>query len=231
MTERFTHVDFSPMHYLNIILGIISITGGSPEIELVTNVQTSNLLASSQVIAEQIQKPEPLLISLSQDIPIVPFYSQFTDITREDWKKRACGIVSLAMLLELYKPGEINVNILLEEGIASGAFLNNAGWIHNGLALLANDYGLDGKSYDFAPSTMEYAYTQFENSLKGGPVIASVHYKLDSQNPIPHLIVVNGIKNGQVYYNDPAENHGNMSLSVEKFLQAWKKRYIEIREY
>ena len=229
MTEKFTHVDFFLMPYLNIILGIISITGGTADIESQINNQNIPQINLSYTVTEY--NPEPLHLSSSQNIPTVPFLSQFTDISRDDWKKRACGIVSLAMLIELYKPGEINVNELLEEGIASGAYLNNAGWIHNGLALLAKDHGLYGKSYDFVPTTMNNAFNELEKSLNKGPVIASVHYKLDPKNTIPHLIVINSIKNGQISFNDPAENHGDMSISVENFIKAWKKRYIEIRPH
>ena len=226
MTEKFTHVDFSPMLYLNIILGIISITGGTTDIE--SQINTQNTPQSNFSYATAVYTPEPLYLSSSQNIPTVPFLSQFTDISRDDWKKRACGIVSLAMLIELHKPGEIGVNELLEEGIASGAYLNNAGWIHNGLALLANEHGLYGKSYDFSPLTIIKAFNELEKSLNKGPVIASVHYKFDQHNPIPHLVVINSIKDGQIYYNDPAEKIGGQSISIEKFTTAWKKRYIEV---
>jgi len=57
-------------------------------------------------------------------------------------------------------------------------------------------------------------------------VIVSVHYTFDPQNPIPHLVVANGIHDGTFYYNDPAEVSGGGSIPVEKFENSWKKRYI-----
>ena len=167
--------------------------------------------------------PMSVFLPLPQTIPDVPFFSQFTDVSKSEWRTKACGVTSLAMLIEFYKPGEISVDALLNEGIASGAYLPGAGWIHNGLALLAKDHGLHGKSFDFAPLGMDSAFTKLENSLQEGPVIASVHYKLDPQNPIPHMIVVNGILNSNVYYNDPAESEANQSISIDNFTQAWKK--------
>ena len=159
----------------------------------------------------------------------VPFYSQFADISSAKWQKLGCGITSLAMIIELYRPGIVAVNKLLKEGINAGAFINGAGWSHKGLALLAENYGLKGANYDLSGSDMKTAFAQLEKILKEGPVIASVHYKLDPKNPIPHLIVVNGINNGQVYYNDPASAMGGKNISIQKFMKAWKKRYITAR--
>ncbi len=54
-------------------------------------------------------------------VPVVPFYSQFSDITSATWQKVGCGIASLAMLIEYYNPGVVTVDTLLEEGIAADA--------------------------------------------------------------------------------------------------------------
>ena len=55
-----------------------------------------------------------------------------------------------------------------------------------------------------------------------------MHYKLDPTNPIPHLVVVNGVEGDTVYYSDPADKSGGESISIDKFKKAWKKRYIAI---
>ncbi len=158
----------------------------------------------------------------------VPFYSQFTDITSANWKKVGCGIASLAMLIEFYEPDSVTVDTLLEEGIDSNAYQNDAGWTHAGLINLSKKYGLNGSSHDMAGSSMDSAFTKLEKVLEAGPVMVSVHYTFDPKNPIPHLVVVNGVKDGEVYYNDPAEKTGGGSISIDKFQKAWKKRYIEI---
>lgn len=175
------------------------------------------------------KKTKKSAVSKNTDIFSVPFYSQFTDISSAEWQKVGCGIASLAMLIEFYEPDSVTVDGLLKEGIAAGAYLSNAGWTHAGLINLSKKYGLTGASNDMAGSSMDAAFSKLESVLEEGPVMVSVHYTFDPQNPIPHLVVVNGVKDGQVYYNDPAEAAGGGSLSISKFQKAWKKRYIEIR--
>jgi hypothetical protein len=76
---------------------------------------------------------------------------------------------------------------------------------------------------------MTEAFRAFADVLEDGPVMASVHYTFEPTNPIPHLVVITGVKDGLVYYNDPAEASGGGSLSIAKFQSAWKKRYIDIK--
>ena len=162
----------------------------------------------------------------------VPFYSQFTDITSPSRQKIGCGVASLAMLIELYQPDEkVSVDDLFEDGLKAGAYLDNAGWIHAGLINLSHKYGLDGQSYDLAGKSSDLAFNKLKTVLDDGPVMASVHYTFEPTNPIPHLVVINSVSDdgNTVFYNDPAETSGNNSISKEKFIKAWKKRYIEIR--
>lgn len=162
------------------------------------------------------------------DIPEVPFYSQFTDITSGEWQKVGCGVTSLAMVVDYYKPAVL-VDTLLKEGIALGAYDKNAGWTYKGLIGVSQKYGLDGKSYDLAGVGSNASLAELEKYVKGGPVIASVHYKFDPKSTIPHLVVIDAIKGDIVYYNDPAAKTGNKQISTDDFLKAWKKRFIVIR--
>lgn len=159
----------------------------------------------------------------------VPFYSQFTDITPVEWKKVGCGIASLAMLVNFYKPGSVSADELLQDGITTGAYLTDAGWSHAGLINVSKRFGLDGESCSLADLSMTEAFSELEKVVAEGPVMVSVHYTFEPTNPIPHLVVINGVRDGKVFYNDPAEGGGGNSLSVEKFKNAWKKRYILIR--
>lgn len=161
-------------------------------------------------------------------IPVVPFYSQFTDITSPQWKKVGCGIASLAMIIDFYEPS-VPVDTLLAEGIAAGAYLDNAGWTHMGLIGVAQKYGLNGSTQSLSHLTADNALAELQKILLEGPVMASVHYTMQPTNPIPHLVVVNAIKNGLVYYNDPADPTGGSTVSIAQFQSAWKQRYIEIR--
>jgi len=162
-------------------------------------------------------------------VPQVPLYSQFKDISSPEWRKVGCGVTSLAMVIDFYEPNTVTVNTLLRQGINDGAYISGAGWSHQGLVRLAQKYELTGKTYDFSASSNKTAFAVFKNLLKDGPIIVSVHYKLDPENPIPHLVVINGIDSNTVYYNDPAENVAGKEISITEFLKAWKKRFIVIR--
>ncbi len=159
----------------------------------------------------------------------VPFYSQFADITSPTWQKVGCGIASLSMLIDLYSDETVSVDSLLNRGIKAGAYIESAGWSHAGLIGLSRAYGLDGESVSLAHLTLTEAFAELANVLEEGPVMVSVHYTFEPTNPIPHLVVVNGVSDGQIFYNDPAEATGGGSISIEKFKKAWKKRYISIR--
>lgn len=158
----------------------------------------------------------------------VPFYSQFSDISSAKWQKVGCGIASLAMIIEFYVPDVTTVDTLLNDGIDAGAYVESAGWSHSGLINLSKQYGFTGSSNDFSGLSMERAFSKLTTALSHGPVMASVHYTFDPENPIPHLVVVNGVQDGMVYYNDPAEPRGGGTVSITQFQSAWKKRYIEI---
>lgn len=159
----------------------------------------------------------------------VPFYSQFTDISAPEWRGVGCGIASLAMIIEYYTDETVNVDALLAKGVANNAFLKDAGWTHGGLIALSNRYGLGGESVSVAHLNMNDAFDALTKEVEEGPVMVSVHYTFEPTNPIPHLVVIADIKDGKVFYNDPAEKGGGGSISVEKFERAWKKRYISIR--
>lgn len=159
----------------------------------------------------------------------VPFYSQFADITPVSWRKVGCGIASTAMLIDFYSSEVVDVDVLLQQGIAANAFLSDAGWTHQGLINLTKQFGLNGASVSMSHLTMEAAFAALETVVSQGPVMVSVHYTFQPTNPIPHLAVITGIDDKRVYYNDPAEPQGGGDISIAQFKSAWKKRYIEIR--
>ena len=186
-------------------------------------------------LAQLVQEQPSYFTELKNDLPVhatapvVPFFSQFTDIASPSWKKVGCGVTSLAMIIEYYRPGIISVDSLLEEGIEAGAYLNDAGWTYAGLIGVSKKYGFVGESYVLGDLTKERAFAEFKKHLTEGPVIASVHYEFDPKSTIPHLVVINGIEGDVVYYNDPAAKGGNKTISTKKFLAAWKKRFIVVR--
>lgn len=185
-----------------------------------------SLLASALIAFSGVSLATPVSVPV---VPEVPFYSQFKDIHAAEWQKLGCGIASLAMLIDFYQPKTVSVDNLLKQGISAGAFINGAGWSHKGLVLLAGKYSLEGETYDLSRSNAKTAFAQLEEILKEGPVIASIHYKFDPKNPIPHLVVINGVSNDLIYYNDPASASGGKNISVQSFIEAWKQRFIVIR--
>ncbi len=162
-------------------------------------------------------------------IPTVPFYSQFKDIHNNTWQKVGCGITSLAMVIDYYSNDKISVDTLLKQGVASGAYNQTYGWIHNGLITVSKEYGMKGKSYDVSSETKDKSFSTLQSYLADGPVIVSVHYKFDPKNSVPHLVVLDGYKNGVIYYNDPAAKIGQKTISQADFQKAWKKKFIVIR--
>ena len=132
------------------------------------------------------------------------------------------------MIIDYYKPA-VSVDTLLTQGIAAGAYINSAGWTYKGLIGVGQTYGLEGSSHDLAALSSRAAFEEFNEYVKEGPVIASVHYKFDPASTIPHLVVINEIVGDTVYYNDPAASTGDREISTTDFLKAWKKRFIVIR--
>jgi hypothetical protein len=178
---------------------------------------------SSQAQAAETQPAQ------SPTIPVVPFYSQFADIQSPKWQRVGCGVTSLAMVIDFYKPDALSVNTLLKQGIAAGAYDPNDGWITSGLIQLAKQYGLTGTRYDLSQLDTPTALAQLERFLNDGPVILSVHYKFDPKSTIPHLVVINAISHGVAYYNDPAAKAGGQQISIADLLRGWKKTILVIR--
>ncbi len=207
----------------------------TPDVETVVSspkreVRLLVIKNKSSELPESLENLEKAINPVKQtEVFKVPFYSQFNDISQADWKKVGCGIASLAMLISYYEHETVSVDGLLKKGISNHAYLDSAGWVHSGLIDLSHEYGLDGESKSLANLKMPEAFLELEKELETGPVMASVHYTFEPTNPIPHLVVVNGVADGKVFYNDPAEENGGGSLSIEKFQKAWKKRYIAIR--
>ena len=133
------------------------------------------------------------------------------------------------MVIEYYKPETVSVNVLLGQAITSGAYDTDAGWIHKDLVTLSKKYGLDGKTYDVSALGKDEAFVAFKKHLDTGPVIVSVHYKFNPQSKIPHLVVIDGMDDNLIYYNDPAQKTGEKTISKAQFLKGWKERFIVLR--
>ncbi|MFA6257927.1 MAG: C39 family peptidase [Candidatus Paceibacterota bacterium] len=167
-------------------------------------------------------------------IPIMPYsvplYSQISDISSVAWQQKGCGVADVAMIVEFYKPNTTSVQKVLEQALKGGAYVKNVGWSHQGLASLAVKYGLVGKTVDLSKFKNETALSQFKNTVKEGPVIASIRRGFNPKSPFGHLIVVTGFDDKLVYYNDPGKRDGIRTVPISDFMKGWKKRLIVIRE-
>lgn len=203
----------------------------APVTALITILLAVVLYAHPQPAPPETQTPETVSTTSPAEvsIPSVPFYSQFADIRSPEWQKNGCGVTSLAMVIDYYKPKAASVETLLAEGIAADAYIQNVGWTYKGLISISAKYGFGGDSYDFAGLSAEAAFAKFKSYLTDGPIIVSVHYKFDPASTIPHLVVISGLKDNVLYYNDPAATVGGKTISVADFLRGWKKRFIVIR--
>lgn len=159
----------------------------------------------------------------------VPALSQYLDLDDTTWQGRACGVISLAMLLN-YHGLEIDSNELLKDAFASECYLGGIGWKHKELARLAERFELQAKNFDWATLEETVAFEQMLQALQKGPILASIHHTFDPQKG-GHLIVVTGLEDNTVFYNDPdAKERSEIkkSIPVDVFRHGWKKRIIEI---
>lgn len=185
--------------FVSLFLGVPALTSPTPVI-----AQAGELLVIAPVelqLSGHVDSIPPVVKTVTP----VPFFSQFTDISSPEWQKVGCGIASLGMIMEYYKPGTVSVDALLADGIRKGAY-SDVGWTYMGLINVSSAYGFTGESHDLAGNAN--AFTSFKEAVRQGPVIASVYYTFQPGNPIPHLVVVTKIEGDTVYYNDPAEKKG-----------------------
>jgi len=163
----------------------------------------------------------------------VPYYSQLTDISAVEWRMEGCGIASMAMGIAFYKPNAVSVDKMLDQALVSGSYAPSVGWKHQELSALANRYGLVGKVYDLSKTTNQKAFAGFKDALNIGPVVVSIHNKFDPKATLGHIVIVTGLDDNFVFYNDPASSSsvkGQKKIAVSGFLAGWKKRFITIRE-
>lgn len=132
-------------------------------------------------------------------------------------------------MIDFYKPDTVSVNALLQQGISAGAYDQSVGWNFGGLIQLAEQYGFAGSFVDLSKLKAKSAIARFEASLKNGPLILSVHNKFNPKDALPHLIVIDGIKNNIVYYNDPAAKVGKKQILLTKLVKGWEKKMIVLR--
>ena len=211
------------------MLAYVATSVAAPELAFSSKPQIAHVapLPSTSLAAAQLTALKPP--AKSPAIPDVPFFSQLKDIQSPQWQQVGCGITSLAMMIDFYKPDAVSVNGLLQQGIIAGAYDDKAGWNLGGLIQLGQRYGLAGSFYDLSALSAKTALSKFKTLLSTGPLILAVHNRFNPKSTVPHLVVIDGIKNNVVYYNDPAAKSGKKQISVSNLIRGWKKKMIVLR--
>ena len=107
---------------------------------------------------------------------------QFPDFeTADHWTFRSCGIASLRMVLDGFGTQVERHGPMIEKGVAAGAYKPGVGWIHWGLAKMAEEYGVYGEA--LRGKTADELKEELE---KGHPCIISVAPFFQGGKPNPH---------------------------------------------
>lgn len=169
-------------------------------------------------------------MALKKTDPVL--YSQYLDLKKTTWQKSGCGIASLGMVINFYKPKKkIDLNELYQKGLDLGGYLKGVGWRHQGIVDLAKNYSFkESKAFDLAADSLEKASKKLKQQLKKGPVIVSVYSKfIVGRNG--HLVVLMGLNDDAALVLNP-DTRSRAKIACEiplnLFWPAWKKRFIVI---
>ena len=164
----------------------------------------------------------------------VPYYSQHFDVEDSFWKRRACGVVCLKMVMDSYNRYSPPLSALISGTDARGGF-GPSGWIHDYLVKVAQDYGFSAfrKEYNSFSEAIE---DKVSSLAAGRPVIVSAVKNFSERDKF-HLVVLVGFEAGPegligFYYHDPDspdDKEGRAKfVSLEKFRKYWRKMSIFI---
>lgn len=158
----------------------------------------------------------------------VPEFSQHLDVKEKEWKSRACGVTALKMLLEYNNSDSPSIDELIKIGVEKDAYIPNIGWKHRELAEIARDFKLKSRNFDWANLAPEEAFKKLKSYFPENPVLASIYKDFDDRKG-GHLIVLTGMENDTIFYNEPyAKKRQEIRRSVhkDKFMKGWKRRII-----
>ena len=166
----------------------------------------------------------------------VPFYSQFSDVTLDEWKDRACAPTCLKMVLDFLSEGKFEKGIddLIKEGLEIGAYQEGIGWIHTGLVRLAHNHGFLGYNEEFRSLNkeiesgfIEKGIVKIKKTIESGlPVIISCSKNFDEFQKF-HQVILTGFDENGFYYNEPhkenKEEGSNQFVDFQTFRTHWRK--------
>jgi Peptidase_C39 like family len=161
----------------------------------------------------------------------VPYISQLTDIQDLYWTNRACGAVSLAMVLAYHGAPIIDLHGFLTTAKEKGGFTQEDGWFYVYLEKAAKEKGFDA-SFREGISTEQLLAPLRD----GNPVIVSVVKRLFGKER-GHILVLTGFEMARdeikgFYYNDPESLYERTGkgqfVLLDDFEADWKKRALFI---
>ncbi|MFH5880240.1 cysteine peptidase family C39 domain-containing protein [Arthrobacter sp. NA-172] len=122
----------------------------------------------------------------------------------EYWDGRSCGVACLRMAYGRPKPGlEALPATITEELLQGGAYSEESGWNHEGLATHARHYGLKAERLQFP--TLE---AFIDAAGKSGVLMVSIGHSFEREGKSGHLAVVAGITNtGHLWIHRPSSRH------------------------
>lgn len=142
------------------------------------------------------------------------------------WGESVCGLACIRMIMGHYQIRVASSYELLTEGIQLNAYCEK-GWIHQGLANIATNFGLKAK-----PIAIQDGEELEKLLTNNGPVIVSVTGQLpEDGRKGGHLIVACGRhkENGEykITFRDPSKwGKSNSSVPEKRFLASFTGRGI-----
>ena len=172
---------------------------------------------------------------MNKDILIsVPLVDQFKDTEDVKWKRCACGICAVKMLMSFKKSriSSVPVMKLIKKAVLMGGYIKDIGWSHRSLVELASQYGIKLSFQKKFPKTRADKVRKLmfvDRSIeRGKPVVISVHHFFRSSNG-GHLVVVNGLREKGVniigyHIQDPDKRFkgNNYFVTKAQLLKGWR---------
>lgn len=149
----------------------------------------------------------------------------------EYWWQRACGMVSLLMIMDGLDPEnkrDFQIFDEVQKGIEKGAYekRNDIGWIHNGLIKLAKERGIKGRVFKTDLNGIIKALSEKKIVIAStpGPFDRFLKEGKERKTGGGHLVLIKGFqwKNSKctgIYVNDPYDKEKKKELIEPKLFE------------
>jgi hypothetical protein len=178
----------------------------------------------------------------------LPFRSQSWDLTQWErlgfsseteanyWQDSSCGVLCLGMILDAVSQTAPSTKELIDRGISFKAYTDNTGWSHEGLAALAQSYGLSAtKKEPITPTAIKQLLQEelvFIASIRWAftPEHSLLHRLGLKKQRGGHLALVTGFDDSGFFVHHtsirPEYNWQNHHISYEQFAGGFTSRGV-----